>query len=125
MLYAGWLRSDGFQIISCVGPSAPRYVCYLLETSVCPIAAAADVLVYDPWITCDTDEPDATELIRALRARYAETPVLLLAPDRGFPSGLIALARADPSVRLLHCPDRSDLLHSVSDLIAARRAGTS
>lgn len=119
-IYASWLESSCFHVTRCPGPGAPFYNCYMLGTSRCPIAAEADLLIYDPWCECDTDEPDATELIRALHARYGATPILVLAADRGFPVGLIDLSRQEPAVRLLFRPDRDTLLRTVSEMAAGR-----
>src|SRR5687767_314375 len=67
--YAAWLQREGHRVIRCPTPRPPHYACYMLETARCPLAEAADLIVYDPWLACDEGEPDATELVRALRAR--------------------------------------------------------
>lgn len=120
--YTAWLRADGYRVIDCSGPRPPHYACYMLETARCPLAEAADLLIYDAWMPCDEGEPDATELVRALRARYPAKSVLLVAPRGGMPPGLIAPALQDPDLCLLSCPDRRSLLRTVAALTRARRA---
>jgi hypothetical protein len=90
----------------------------MLETARCPLAETADLLVYDPWMNCDEGETDATELVRALRARYPAIPVLLVTSKRGIPAGLRARALGDPQLRLLCHPDRQGLARAVTSLTA-------
>jgi CheY-like chemotaxis protein len=120
--YAAWLRADGYRVIDCPGPRPPHYACYMLETARCPLAEAADLLIYDAWMPCDEGELDATELVRALRARYPAKSVLLVAPRGVMPPGLIAPALHDPDLCLLSCPDRQSFLRTVAGLTTARRA---
>lgn len=124
-LYSGWLRQAGFHVVVCPGPSAPTYHCFMLQTSRCPIVAEADLLVYDPWLECDTDETSATDLVRALRGRYAGTPILVLGMEGGFPSDLVRLSQADPGVRLFFRPDRWTFQRAATEMAGPHRTGHS
>jgi hypothetical protein len=119
--FGDWLSAAGYHVMTCPGPSAPAYRCFMLETSTCPVAATADLLIYDPWLECDSDEADATELVRALRERYHRVPILMVSMQYGFPEGLVRLARTDPDLRLLFRPSRWELDRAVTETLDARR----
>ncbi len=121
--YADWLRADGYGVIGCPGPRPPHYACYMLEAGRCPLADKADLLIYDPRMPCASGQPDAAELVRALRACYPAKPVLLVAPEHGMPPGLIAGAVNDRNLCLLSSPGRGTFSRVVAGLAAGAPAG--
>jgi DNA-binding response OmpR family regulator len=48
----GWLREDGFGVLTCPGPLAPDYVCAGARAP-CPLVRAADLIVLDLWLSSD------------------------------------------------------------------------
>ena len=69
------LRRRGYEARQCMGPIGSS--CPVLKGLPCDLAADADVLVYDAFVT---GEPDgARSLIEGLRELHPEVPVVLLA----------------------------------------------
>ena len=42
-----WLEEDGFNVITCTGPTEPDYTCIGARAGACPLADAASVVVLD------------------------------------------------------------------------------
>jgi DNA-binding NtrC family response regulator len=69
------LRRRGYEVQQCMGPIGAR--CPVLAGYRCEMADAADVLVYDAWVT---GEPEGAErLIEGLREIHPDVPVVLTA----------------------------------------------
>ena len=69
------LRRRGYEVQQCLGPIGAH--CPVLSGRVCAMAEAADVLVYDAWVT---GEPEgAQRLIEGLREIHPDVPVVLTA----------------------------------------------
>jgi hypothetical protein len=45
--YGGWLEDEGFEVLSCPGPTAPDYVCLGGRTGTCVLARTVDLVLLD------------------------------------------------------------------------------
>ena len=45
--FGTWLEDEGFQVITCSGPTEPDYTCIGARAGACPLAEAASVVVLD------------------------------------------------------------------------------
>jgi DNA-binding NtrC family response regulator len=69
------LRRHGYDVQECMGPIGAH--CPVLSGRTCDLAANADVLVYDAWVT---GEPDgAQRLIEGMRELHPDIPIVLCA----------------------------------------------
>lgn len=83
---AGWLMEAGYEVLTCPGPVAPSYTCVGGRGGLCPLAAAADVVVLNLELASDTV--------------LAGTPALkLLCYYLGLGKGVVTLGRPGDSVR--------------------------
>lgn len=73
------LRRMGYQVEQCSGPTANT--CPIFNGDACPLAARADVLVYDAWASGDID--GSTELVEGLRRLHPRVPIVLTYPGIG------------------------------------------
>src|SRR5688572_18268372 len=45
--FGSWLEEEGFDVITCTGPTEPDYTCVGARAGACPLAKAASVVVLD------------------------------------------------------------------------------
>ena len=89
-------RDAGFDVTICGGPERRGQRCPLVLHGVCGLAADADVVLFGRGI----EEPGSRAILRSLRARFPETPVVVRLPVQAdparveLPHGCVALAFA-------------------------------
>ena len=86
-------QDAGLDVALCTGPEGPGERCPLAEGGSCPLADAADVIVY----ALDRGRPATAAVLDAIRARYPDTPVAVEVPHGApgqaadLPDGCVAL----------------------------------
>ena len=86
-------QEAGLDVALCSGPEGGGDPCPLVEGGECPLAEAADVIVF----ALDRGAPTGTAVLEAIRARYPDTPVAVEVPRElvgqpgALPAGCIAL----------------------------------
>src|SRR6266498_3675726 len=45
--FGAWLEDEGFDLLTCPGPTEPDYTCIGARTGACPLAAEASVVILD------------------------------------------------------------------------------
>jgi hypothetical protein len=110
------LRRRGYDVVECLGPIGAH--CPILAGRPCTLAAEADVLVYDAWVT---GEPDgAQRLIEGLRDIHPNVPVVLTAS--GIEPQWIETIGAHRVTPLVGTPTGPRLAAAIEDAIAKTRA---
>lgn len=72
-----FLEDEGCEVLCCGGPDAlHRHRCSLVFDEDCALAAGADVIVHG----LNPDRPEHAEVLRALRARHPDTPLVVEVP---------------------------------------------
>lgn len=51
--YGGWLEDEGFEVLSCPGPTAPDYVCLGGRTGSCALVSEVDLVLLDSSLPGD------------------------------------------------------------------------
>lgn len=66
-----WLDGTGYDVMLCLGPSEPDYICIASRGLACPLADAADVVVLDLRLRSDVAMTGTSggELLRYYRER--------------------------------------------------------
>lgn len=106
------LRRRGYEVQQCLGPIGAH--CPVLSGRVCDMAEAADVLVYDAWVT---GEPDgAQRLIEGLREIHPDVPVVLTATS--FEPDWIDLAGRHRITPLVGAPTGERLAEAIERAIS-------
>ena len=54
------LESAGYEVMRCIGPTAPGFTCIGDRYGYCPVVERADVVVLDPWLAGDEYEVGTT-----------------------------------------------------------------
>jgi hypothetical protein len=100
-LLAMWFGMAGYNPVGCPSPGTEDYYCGFAvneEGEVaykesgksgelpCPAVDEGDVLLYDPWLYLNPKQPDARDLLGALRAKYPHQPIILVWPDENMPA---------------------------------------
>ena len=67
------MEDAGYEVAVCDGPSFHGAPCPLVRTGDCPLAGGADVIVNRFRLS----EPANQDVVRAVRARWPETPVVV------------------------------------------------
>jgi hypothetical protein len=114
-LIAGWLQDEGYDVLTCPGPSAPDYSCIGSREGRCALVDPASLVVLDLSFS-----PDAT--VRApigadLLSFYLLTGKPIIALGRG--DDLLADPFENQLVALERTPDPGDFLAAVRSMIPA------
>ena len=70
------LRERGYAVLGCGGPEATDDRCALVENHECGAVEGADVVVH----ALRSHDPRNREVLRSIRERYPDTPVVVEAP---------------------------------------------
>jgi hypothetical protein len=73
----GAFREAGFEVTLCQGPTDSPGQCPLLQDESCPLAAAADAVLFD----LGPDQTLRLDLLAALRASRDDLPIVVRSPD--------------------------------------------
>jgi DNA-binding response OmpR family regulator len=98
------LEAEGYDVTTCPGPLAPRYVCVGARLNRCPLVETADVAVVDGWLASDEVRSGVPSWHLARMYWGAGLPVVFLVGPDGLPAGvtndrLVAVARSsDPHI---------------------------
>lgn len=115
-----WLDRAGYEVLTCPGPTAPDYVCIAGRGEVCPLHAAADLVVLNLRLSSDEAMEGMPAWQLLLHYTAAGSPVVVLAsPEdavRPFPEENGAVLRRPPS--------RGELLDAVDRLLRGRAAAS-
>ncbi|MGZ4711241.1 MAG: hypothetical protein ACXWBN_21065 [Acidimicrobiales bacterium] len=102
------LGDAGYEVASCVGPSAEA-TCALAATGECELQAGADVIINHLGSAAE----DVGDLVHATRAAYPETPVVVSARARIHADDL-----ASEATVVLQEPWQSETLVAVVDRLS-------
>lgn len=109
---ATWLEAEGYQVLSCPGPTGPDYTCVMGRCRRCALAEAANLVVLDTGLDSNSvmegTPPD--ELLAGYLA--LDLPVVVLQREE------FDLIPPDERVRIVRWPpERKVLLAVVRDLL--------
>jgi DNA-binding response OmpR family regulator len=110
----GWLEREGWEVLTCPGPTGPDYRCVAARGHTCPLVPAADVVILDLWLESDRAVRGTSS--RRLLQFYASSglPVVALTyrpHEDSFPlEGSIA--------EVAWPPDRRELVETVRGLLS-------
>ena len=108
------LRRRGYDARQCLGPIGAS--CPILSGRECSLAADADVLVYDVFVT---GEPDgARALIEGMREIHPEVPIVLVAP--GIEPSWVEIAGLHGVTPLVGRPTGDRLAEAIEAAVAAK-----
>lgn len=106
------LRRRGYDARQCMGPIGAS--CPILAGRACELAAGADVLVYDAFMT---GEPDgARRLVEGMRELYPDLPIVLVANN--FEPAWVETAGAHRVTPLVGHPTGDRLVAAIESAIA-------
>jgi hypothetical protein len=114
VLIAGWLQDAGYDVLTCPGPSAPRYSCIGSRAGHCPLVDPASLVVLDLSFS-----PEATiqaPIDIGLLGFYLLTGKPIITLGRG--DDLLADRLEDQLITLERTPDHGDFLETVGRVIA-------
>jgi hypothetical protein len=111
------LRRRGFEVRQCMGPVGAS--CPILSGLPCDLAEAADVLVYDAFVT---GEPDGAQtLIEGMREIHPEVPIVLVAS--GMEPAWMETAGAHGVTPLVGSPTGDRLAAAIEEALATQSGG--
>lgn len=104
-----WLEEEGFDVITCTGPTEPDYTCVGARAGACPLVEAASVVVLDMSTTSEgvMQGTAAEELLGLYLFAGARVVALASHPGEEIRGSLIRMHRH---------PEREDLLRAVRSL---------
>lgn len=108
--FGGWLEDEGFNVLTCPGPSEPDYTCVGTRTVGCALATAASIVVLDMSTRSEGVVMGTTS--EELLALYL------------YPNGRVVVLGSHPGeeiggrlVRLRRHPARGELVDAVRSLV--------
>jgi CheY-like chemotaxis protein len=104
-----WLEEEGFDVITCTGPTEPDYTCVGARAGACPLVEAASVVVLDMSTRSEgvMQGTAAEELLGLYLFAGARVVALASHPGEEIRGSLIRMHRH---------PEREDLLRAVRSL---------
>jgi DNA-binding NarL/FixJ family response regulator len=112
------LRRRGYDTQQCLGPIGTS--CPILSGHACELAAGADVLVYDAFMT---GEPDgARRLVEGMRELYPDLPMVLV--SNSFEPEWVQTAGEHRVTPLVGDPTGDRLVVAIEAAIALARSGS-
>jgi CheY-like chemotaxis protein len=104
-----WLEDEGFDVITCTGPTEPDYTCVGARAGACPLVEAASVVVLDMSTRSEgvMQGTAAEELLGLYLFAGARVVALASHPGEEIRGSLIRMHRH---------PEREDLLRAVRSL---------
>ena len=104
-----WLEEEGFDVITCTGPTEPDYTCVGARAGACPLVEAASVVVLDMSTRSEgvMQGTAAEELLGLYLFAGARVVALASHPGEEIRGSLIRMRRH---------PEREDLLRAVRSL---------
>jgi CheY-like chemotaxis protein len=104
-----WLEDEGFDVITCTGPTEPDYTCVGARAGACPLVEAASVVVLDMSTRSEgvMQGTAAEELLGLYLFAGARVVALASHPGEEIRGSLIRMRRH---------PEREDLLRAVRSL---------
>ena len=115
--FADWLSIAGYRVRVCTGPAPPRYRCWALEFTDCPLWQQADLLVYDPWLPQTPRKYDSTLLLSLERDHHPNVPLLIWGSGGAIPPEIAQMERPGQLEVLPLEITRDDLIAVVERLI--------
>lgn len=108
-----WLEDEGFEVITCTGPTEPDYTCVGARAGACPLVEAASVVVLDMSTRSEgvMEGTAAEELLGLYLFAGARVVALASHPGEEIRGSLIRMRRH---------PGREDLVGAVRSLGDAR-----
>lgn len=108
-----WLEDEGFDVITCTGPSEPDYTCVGARAGACPLAEAASVVVLDMSTRSEgvMQGTAAQELLGLYLFAGVRVVALASHPGEEIRGRLVRIRRH---------PEREDLLRAVRSLSDAK-----
>jgi hypothetical protein len=109
--FGTWLEDEGFDLLTCPGPTEPDYTCIGARTGACPLAAEATVVILD--MSLDSEAVVMGTAAEELLGMYLMSghPVIVLGSHGGEEI-------AGQLVRLRRHPRREELIEAVRSLAA-------
>jgi hypothetical protein len=115
---AAELRDAGYHVIDCPGPW-PAERCIRCDVGYCPLTEAADLMIYDPFLTALDAEGARYNLALDSARAHPEVPMLLAWPpdETPDPATLREIRSEGPRVRVAgHTrTSRLEQIHSLLD----------
>jgi hypothetical protein len=104
-----WLEEEGFDVITCTGPTEPDYTCVGARAGACPLVEGASVVVLDMSTRSEgvMQGTAAEELLGLFLFAGARVVALASHPGEEIRGSLIRMRRH---------PEREDLLRAVRSL---------
>ena len=108
-----WLEEEGFDVITCTGPTEPDYTCVGARAGACPLVEGASVVVLDMSTRSEgvMQGTAAEELLGLYLFAGARVVALASHPGEEIRGSLIRMRRH---------PEREDLLRAVRSLSDAQ-----
>jgi hypothetical protein len=113
---AAVLRDGGYRAVTCPGPWPPDLRCIRHDAGYCPLAEAADLLIYDPDLVARGEDQQEHRLVEESAEAEADVPVLLAWPSDDEPTSVRGILERVPRVGRAARAPRA-LVEQVFDLI--------
>ena len=108
------LENAGYEVAVCGGPdNLARHECPLVFTGACSLVSGADVVVH----SLNPDRSEHAEVLRALRAKHPDTPIVVEVPG---PSAARHAGLLDGCVVVPFPASRESLVGAVEEALAQR-----
>jgi CheY-like chemotaxis protein len=112
--YGQWLEENGYQVLTCPGPSAPDYVCVGGRRGRCPLVEPADVVVLGLDLDSEIEEEGTSAFDLLSLYTGAGRPVVAVGSD----PRIVGVFPERLATGLLGPPTRPQLVNGVRTSLA-------